>query len=73
TTHSPQFVGYLSDESLVHALVAYRKDGVSGQRIRRLYDFPKAEKLVMVQEVSDLFASGWFETMIAFEDEEPKK
>jgi len=68
TTHSPQLVGYLSDESLVHALVAYRKKSQLNQGLRRLYDFPNAEQLVKEQDVSELYSSGWFEHMIAFGD-----
>jgi len=73
TTHSPQLLGYLSDESLNDVLVAYRKDRQSSQHLRRLYDFPNAEQLVREQDVSELHSTGWFEDMIAFEDEEPWK
>jgi len=69
TTHSPQLLGYLSDESLVHALVAYQKDRESSQHLRRLYDFPDAEELIREQDIAELFAMGWFENMVAVSEE----
>jgi len=68
TTHSPQLLAFLSESAQKDALVAYRKAGVQGQRLRRLYDLPGAPELFEKQGMSKLYSAGWLEDAIDFEE-----
>lgn len=66
SSHSPQLLGMLSAESLEHASLVYRLEGMPDARIRRIMDIPEAARVVREQAPATLHASGWFEDAVAF-------
>lgn len=66
TTHSPQLLGYLSEQALGNAFLTYRLPGKPEARIRRILDIPEARKVLERQDISRLHASGWLENAVAF-------
>ncbi len=73
TTHSPQLLRFLSEESLQHAYVIYRLDDRPDARVRRLINIPNVLEVLKTTDLGELLESGWMETTLSFErDEEPK-
>lgn len=66
TTHSPQFLGFLSESALEHASLVHRLEGRSDAQIKRLVEIPDAQRLIKEQNVARLLASGWFENVVEF-------
>ncbi len=71
TTHSPQLLGLLSEESLEHAHLIYRLPDAPDARIIRVLDVPNAKDLIKKDRLAHLLASGWFETTTYFMQPDP--
>jgi predicted ATPase len=71
TTHSPQLVGYLSEESLKHVHLVYRLPDEPDSRIIRALEMPHAEEVITINRVADLLATGWFESTAYFMQPDP--
>jgi hypothetical protein len=61
TSHSPQLLQFLSEESLEHASLVYRLPDHPEGRIKRIIDIPEARRVIKEQPVWVLHASSWFE------------
>jgi predicted ATPase len=70
TTHSPQLLGLLSEESLKYASLIYRLEGSTDARIKRILDIPDAKRVIEEQDLVRLHASGWLEDAMEFLDSE---
>lgn len=70
TTHSPNFLGLLSEKNLPYASLTYRLPGQPDARIKRILDIPQARKLIKNQGAARLLDSGWFEDVVDFLSEE---
>lgn len=69
TTHSPQLLSMLSDESFKCASVVCRDEDSTDAVIRLIHELPNAEELRRSQGLDRLHASGWFEDAIGFTEE----
>lgn len=70
TTHSPQFLRFLSTEALEHASLTYRLPETPEGRIQRIVDIPEARRLIEEQDIALLHESGWFEDAVFLDSEE---
>jgi predicted ATPase len=70
TTHSPELIAMLSEDSLDHTSVVYNKGDGSGSQIIEFKNLPDADRLKKEQGVAALHASGWFEDVLAFDAED---
>ena len=66
TTHSPDLLSCLSDDSFEHVSVVYRDHESVDSVIRPLSALPKARELRMSQGLQVLHGTGWFEDMMEF-------
>jgi predicted ATPase len=71
TTHSPQLLGCLSNESLEHASFIYRLPDTPDAQIIRVLEMPNAERLVRKYKAADLLAEGWFESTALYMQPDP--
>jgi predicted ATPase len=71
TTHSPQLLGHLSEESLKHAHLVYRLPDEPDARIIRVLDMPHAGDVIMLNRLAHLLATGWFESTACFMQPDP--
>jgi len=65
TTHSPQLLAFLSNRAVEDAVVAYRYDDETTQRLCKLFDIPYAQDALMNDDLSELFGTGWIENAIS--------
>ncbi len=71
TSHSPQLLQFLSQESLEQASLVYRLPDHPDAEIKHIVDIPNARRVIKEQPVSILHASSWFEDVLDFvEDDE---
>jgi predicted ATP-binding protein involved in virulence len=66
TTHSPQFLTLLSEESIRAAVLAYRLPDSDDQRLIRIWDLPDAPRVLATQDLNRLHATGWLEDAAEF-------
>jgi predicted ATPase len=64
TSHSPQLLQFLSEESLEHASLVYRLPDHPDARIKRIVDIPEARRVIKEQPLWVLHASSWFEDVL---------
>ena len=64
TTHSPDVLNLISDETFENASVVHRGEESSDAVIRPMADLPNARKLRKSQGLGRLHASGWMEDML---------
>jgi predicted ATPase len=64
TSHSPQLLQFLSEESLEHASLVYRLPDHPDGRIKRIVDIPEARRVIKEQPLWVLHASSWFEDVL---------
>ena len=69
TTHSPQLLAMLSDESFKYASVVCRQEESQDAVIRRIHELPNAVDLRQLQGLDRLHVSGWFENAIGFAEQ----
>ena len=67
TTHSPDVLNLISDETFENASVVHRGEESSDAVIRPMADLPNARKLRKSQGLGRLHASGWMEDMLTVE------
>ena len=68
TTHSPDFLAVINEETFENTSVLYRGEYSLHAAIHRVADLPNARKLRESQGLGRLHASGWMENMLAFEE-----
>ncbi len=66
TTHSPQLLGLLSEESQNAAVLTYRLEGHLEGHIKRIMDIPNAAEVLKNQSLMRLHESGWLENAVEF-------
>lgn len=69
TSHSPELLQFLSEESLENASLVYRLSDQPDSRIKRLLEIPNATRVIKEQPISLLHASNWFEDMLDFAED----
>lgn len=68
TTHSPQLLAMLSEESRQHASLVYRLEGATDAKIIRIVDIPGAKEVLETNNLARLHESGWLEDAVSFAD-----
>ena len=72
TTHSPQLLRLLSQDSLADAALLYRLPGSPEAHIKQFRDLPEeSQQVLKEQDVASLHESGWFEDIMDFIEGEP--
>ncbi|MBI1925212.1 AAA family ATPase [Candidatus Poribacteria bacterium] len=70
STHSPQLLGLLNQNSLDDASLIYRLPDSPDGRIKRILDIPDAKRIIEErQDPAHLHASGWLENAMYFLDD----
>ena len=69
TTHSPDLLSLVSDETFKNTSVTCRSENTNDAIIRPVADLPNAWRLRKTQGLGRLLAGGWMETAIAFTEE----
>ncbi len=74
TTHSPQLLRALGDDSVENASLVFRYPGTHQAGIVRIADMPGIREILENQDLARLHESGWFEDAVYFSegDEESK-
>ena len=72
TTHSPDLLTLVSDDTFESASVVYRDENSSDGVIRPIAGLPKARELRASQGLGRLHASGWMEDTLAFTEYSPE-
>ncbi len=70
TTHSPQLLRLLSEDSLKNASLIYRLDDRPDAQIQRLVDIPHFQDVLENSDLGELLESGWLETTMSFQRDE---
>jgi len=65
TTHSPQLLRLLNEETLESASVIYRHEGHPQAQITRINDIPFVDDVVEQKDLGRLFESGWLEDSLS--------
>lgn len=68
TTHSPDMLSMVSDETFENTSVACRLEDTNDAIIRPVADLHNARKLRKTQGLGRLLAGGWMETALAFDE-----
>lgn len=68
TTHSPDLLSMVSDETFKHTSVISRRPDTNVGVVRPVSELPDAERLRRSQGLGRLHASGWMEDAVFFED-----
>ena len=68
TTHSPDLLSMVSDETFENTSVTCRVEDTNDAIIRPVADLPNARKLRKTQGLGRLLAGGWMETALAFSE-----
>jgi predicted ATPase len=66
TTHSPDLLAMVGDETFKHTSVVFRRPDTADAIIRRVNTLPNAEQLRQSQGLGRLHASGWMEDTLTF-------
>ncbi|MCP4418236.1 MAG: ATP-binding protein [Chloroflexi bacterium] len=66
TTHSPQLLGLVSDQTLEHTSMTYRLEGHADAHIQRIIDIPDAKEIFQEEDLSRLYEKGWLENSVHF-------
>ena len=72
TTHSPDLLTLVSDDTFESTSVVYRDENSSDGVIRPIVELPKAKELRISQGLGRLHASGWMEDALAFTEYSPQ-
>lgn len=68
TTHSPELLSMVNDETFKHTSVVCRRPDTNDAVIRPVAELPDAERLRESQGLGRLHASGWMEHAVSFAD-----
>lgn len=66
TTHSPDLLTMMNDETFINASVVCRLEDAGDAIIRPIAELPRAGELRTSQGLGDLLSSGWMEDALAF-------
>jgi len=66
TTHSPQLLRLLNEETLETASVVYRREEHPDAKITRVHEIPYAHNVLKRKDLGRLFESGWIENSLSF-------
>lgn len=66
TTHSPQLLGLVSEQTLENASLTYRLEGEPDAHIQRIVDIPNAREIFKEEDLSRLYERGWLENSVHF-------
>ncbi|MCA9921245.1 MAG: AAA family ATPase [Anaerolineales bacterium] len=66
TTHSPELLGLVSEQTLEHAALTYRLEGEPDAHIQRIMDIPNAREIFEEEDLSRLYERGWLENSVHF-------
>lgn len=66
TTHSPQLLRLLNEDTLKTASVVYRREEHPDAKITRVCDIPYADEVMKRKDLGRLFESGWIENSLSF-------
>ncbi len=66
TTHSPQLLGLVSEQTLGNASMTYRLEGQANAHIQRIVDIPGAKEIFREEDLSRLYEKGWLENSVHF-------
>jgi hypothetical protein len=69
TTHSPELLRLLSEESLQNVSLIYRLDDRPDAQIQRLVDIPHFQDVLENSDLGDLLQSGWLENIMSFQQD----
>ncbi len=69
TSHSPQLLQVLSEESLKSCSLVYRLPDYPDGRIKPILEIPNARRVIEEQPVSVLHASSWFEDVMSLTED----
>ena len=69
TTHSPEMLSMVNDETFRHTSVIYRRHETGEAVIRRVSEISNAVELRKSQGLGRLFTGGWMETALALTDD----
>ena len=69
TTHSPDLLAMVGDETFKHSSVVYRSPDAADAIIRPVAELPNAEELRRSQGLHRLHATGWMENILYFSQE----
>ena len=72
TTHSPDLLTLVNDDTFESVSVVYRDESSSDGVIRPITQLPKAKELRVSQGLGRLHASGWMEDALAFTEYSPE-
>ena len=72
TTHSPDLLTLVNDDTFESASVVYRDENSSDGVIRPIAGLPKARELRASQGLGRLHSSGWMEDTLAFTEYSPE-
>lgn len=72
TTHSPDLLTLVNDDTFESTSVVYRDESSSDGVIRPITELPKAKELRVSQGLGRLHASGWMEDALAFTEYSPE-
>jgi len=72
TTHSPELLSMVGDETFASTSLICRLPGTNTAVIRPLRDLPETERLRASQGLGRLHASGWMEDAVFLAAEEPR-
>jgi hypothetical protein len=64
TSHSPQLLQFLSEESLTNTSLVYRLPNHPDARIKPILEIRNALRVIKEQSVWVLHASSWFEDVL---------
>ena len=69
TTHSPDLLSLVSDETFENSSVTCRLEDTNDAIIRRIAELPNAKKLRKSQGLGRLLAGGWMEDALSFTED----
>jgi predicted ATPase len=72
TSHSPQLLALLDEQSRQHASLVYRLPGSTAAQIRRIVDIPEVAEVLKRQDWARLHASGWLEDAVSLTAPDPE-
>jgi hypothetical protein len=68
TTHSPQLLAMLNNDSREHAVLVYRHTRNASAQVQRVMDIPSVKEVLEKQNLARLHETGWLENAMAFSE-----
>jgi len=70
TTHSPQLLSLVSQTTLENSSLIYRAGDHHSSQIMPILEIPNIKEILEKQEIAKLYATGWFEDIMEFMQED---